>query len=85
MGAIDDADETYLNGKQIGKFGEFPPAKVTAYDLPRLYEFKPELLQETNVIAIRVSDWGGGGGIWKGPVGVGSMKELTTAIKLGIR
>jgi len=85
MGAIDDADETWLNGKQIGNLGVFPPAKITAYDLPRLYEFDPQLLQETNIIAIRVSDWGGGGGIWKGPVGVGTMKELTTAIKFGIQ
>lgn len=79
MGAIDDADETYLNGKKIGATGEFPPASVTAWDRPRVYEFDPALLAPTNVLAVRISDWGGGGGIWKGPVAVGPAAELRTA------
>ena len=83
MGAIDDADETFLNGQRIGATGEFPPAQVTAWDKPRLYEFDRSLLAETNVLAVRVSDWMGGGGIWKGPVAVGPAAELRTAAALG--
>ena len=82
MGAIDDADETYLNGTRIGAMGEFPPAKVTAYNQPRVYEFDRGLLSETNVLAVRVSDWMGGGGIWKGPVAIGPASELHTAARL---
>ena len=82
LGAIDDADETFLNGKRIGAMGEFPPAKITAWDQPRIYEFDRSLLAETNVLAVRVSDWMGGGGIWKGPVAVGPAAELHTAAKI---
>ena len=80
--AIDDADETFLNGQRIGASGEFPPAKVTAWDQARVYAFDATLLAETNVLAVRVSDWGGGGGIWRGPVAVGPAAELRTAVEL---
>ena len=83
MGAIDDADETFLNGTRIGATGKFPPAQATAWDKPRVYEFDRSLLAETNVLAVRVSDWMGGGGIWKGPVAVGPAGELRTAARLG--
>lgn len=82
LGAIDDADETYLNGRRIGATGEFPPAQVTAWDRPRVYEFDRSLLAETNVLAVRVSDWTGGGGIWKGPVAIGPAGELRAAAGL---
>lgn len=82
MGAIDDADVTYLNGKKIGASGLFPPEEVTAWDQPRLYPFDPSLLRTSNnVIAVRVSDWGGGGGIWRGPVAVGSESEFRLMMK----
>ena len=83
MGAVDDADETFLNGTRIGATGEFPPAQVTAFERPRIYEFDRSLLAETNVLAVRVSDWTGGGGIWKGPVAVGPAGELKAAARLG--
>lgn len=76
FGAADDADETYLNGKLIGQSGIFPPDKVTAWDRPRVYEIGPGQLLGTNVLAVRISDWGGGGGIWKGPVAIGPAAEL---------
>jgi broad specificity phosphatase PhoE len=82
LGAVDDADEAFLNGRKIGAMGEFPPAQVTAWDQPRVYEFDSSLLTETNVLALRVSDWGGGGGIWKGPVAIGPAAELRTAAEI---
>lgn len=80
MGAIDDADETFLNGQKIGASGQMSPVRQTAWDQVRAYEFSPVLLQGENVIAIRVDDWGGGGGIWRGPVAIGpaaALKSLT--------
>ncbi len=83
MGAIDDADETFLNGVKIGAMGRFPPEQVTAFSEPRIYEFDRGLLAETNLLAVRVSDWMGGGGIWKGPVAIGPARELRAAAALG--
>ncbi|HPF99576.1 MAG TPA: histidine phosphatase family protein [Kiritimatiellia bacterium] len=77
MGAIDDADETFLNGQKIGASGKLSPVRETAWDQVRAYEFSPALLlQGENVIAIRVDDWGGGGGIWRGPVAIGPAAAL---------
>ena len=76
IGAVDDADETYLNGKLIGATGVFPPAEQTAYNQPRLYAFPAESLRATNVLAVRVGDFGGNGGIWRGPVAIGPVEEL---------
>ncbi|MBN1384558.1 MAG: histidine phosphatase family protein, partial [Elusimicrobia bacterium] len=81
MGAIDDADVTYLNGKKIGELGKFPPDKITAYKKSRIYEFPSELLGRHNVLCVRVSDWMGGGGIWKGPVAVGPVDELNLSVE----
>jgi hypothetical protein len=81
LGAIDDADETYLNGRKIGQTGKFPPDKETAYNTPRVYEFDRALLVEDNVLAVRVGDWGGNGGIWREPVAVGPAAELRDVIE----
>lgn len=76
IGAVDDADETYVNGKRIGATGESAPAEKTAYNEPRLYRIPRELIKEDNVLAVRVSDFGGNGGIWRGPVAIGPLDEL---------
>jgi cephalosporin-C deacetylase len=68
LGMIDDADETYFNGIKIGVTGKFPPESVTAYDVPRNYSVPYSLIRwdAPNVIAVRVADWGGGGGLYAG-------------------
>ncbi len=68
LGKIDDADETYFNGVKVGAMGEFPPAKVTAWDVDRVYIVPKNLINwdKPNVIAVRVADWGGGGGLYAG-------------------
>lgn len=65
LGAIDDADEVYLNGKLIGKSGEFPPHYSTAWNWSRDYIVPLELIRQNaeNVIAIRVYDAEGDGGL----------------------
>ncbi|MFB6342766.1 sialate O-acetylesterase [Saccharicrinis sp. FJH62] len=57
LAKIDDQDITWINGKEIGKTNE--------YNLDRIYKIEPGVLHEgDNVIAIRVLDTGGGGGIY---------------------
>jgi sialate O-acetylesterase len=65
LGNIDDADEVYLNGKLIGKTGEFPPNYASAYNWSRDYIIPVDLIRENaqNVIAIRVYDSEGEGGL----------------------
>lgn len=57
LGPIDDNDETWVNGEQVGK--------TSQYDLPREYKIRAGLLKAgLNVIAVKVIDTGGGGGVW---------------------
>ena len=57
LGPIDDRDETYVNGVLVGK--------TSVYNEPRMYEVPEGILTAgENVIAIRINDTGGGGGIY---------------------
>jgi sialate O-acetylesterase len=57
LGPIDDADITYLNGRQVGT--------TSAYNEPRHYTLPAEALRPgRNTLAVRVTDTGGGGGIY---------------------
>lgn len=57
LAKIDDWDETYLNGVRIGG--------MDRYTFLRKYAIPAGLLQKgKNVIAVKVTDTGGGGGIW---------------------
>jgi sialate O-acetylesterase len=61
LGTIDDSDTTWVNGHEVGR-------TVLAWNRPRIYEVPPDCLREgPNVIAVRVEDTGGGGGIWGDP------------------
>ena len=68
--------DRYGKSKKIGATGAFPPAEKTAYNEPRLYPIPQELLKEENILAVRVADFGGNGGIWRGPVAIGPADEL---------
>ncbi|MBT8201256.1 MAG: cadherin-like domain-containing protein [Acidimicrobiia bacterium] len=79
MGIIDDADEVYINGILIGASGGFPPNAQTAFFHHRLYAIPDGILnfgREPNLIAVRVRDSGGGGGIARGPLGVFTRDEV---------
>lgn len=57
LGAIDDADTTWVNGTQVGA--------TSGWRVPRLYRVPAAVLRPgRNVIAVRVLDTGGNGGIW---------------------
>ena len=63
LGPIDDADITWVNGVEIGR--------TNNYSLPRVYDVPARALHAgRNVIAVRVEDTGGGGGIWGDSAGV---------------
>jgi hypothetical protein len=72
LGMIDDVDEVYVNGQLIGSTGSFPPAYSSAYDVQRSYSIPQEVLESNkdNVIAVRVFDDHGVGGIANGSVGI---------------
>lgn len=78
LGFIDDADQTFLNGHEIGRTGGFPPNFDSAWDVPREYYPADGLLRwgATNVVAVRMYDGTGGGGFYKGPVGLFSKARL---------
>ncbi|MDZ7291793.1 MAG: sialate O-acetylesterase [candidate division KSB1 bacterium] len=75
LGPIDDADVTYFNGVQIGAtniWNQHRHYRVPA-DLPKI---------GNNVIAVRVLDTGGGGGLYGKPETLNLLKDSTQAIPL---
>jgi len=75
---IDDSDEIYINGKLIGRTGEFPPQYVSGYHYNRKYIISKSILNfsGTNTISIRVFDGGGKGGVIHGPVKIGINEDI---------
>ncbi len=56
LGPVDDCDETFVNGQPVGK--------TCGWETPRVYAVPAGLLHEgDNLIAVRVTDTGGDGGI----------------------
>ncbi|MEO9806212.1 MAG: beta galactosidase jelly roll domain-containing protein [Reichenbachiella sp.] len=72
LGFIDDVDETFLNGRLVGRTGRFPPRFRTAYNSNRKYFLSNELInfEGDNVIAVKVYDEYKNGGIVKGKPGI---------------
>ena len=60
MAKIDDEDTTYVNGVQVGT--------NTIWETSRIYKIPTGVLKEgKNVIAVRITDYSGGGGIYGDP------------------
>ncbi len=76
LGYIDDVDQSFLNGVEIGHTGTFPPHSVTEYRTLRRYILPKNLLRRKNILRIRVYDSGGPGGIYEGPFGIYTLREL---------
>ena len=56
LGQVDDADVSYVNGREVGR--------TNSYSAVRVYRVPAEALRAgRNVIAVHVTDMGGGGGI----------------------
>jgi hypothetical protein len=77
LGRIDDCDEVYINGKLIGSTGGMPPHYFTAFSINRIYLVPTEYLVKgkSNVIAVRVFDEGGVGGILGKAAGIYSYAD----------
>ena len=68
LGAVDDVDVTYFNGVEVGRTGSTPGDTQGHSDTIRRYEVPAEHVRwdAENVIAVRVFDNGGDGGLHKG-------------------
>jgi alpha-L-fucosidase len=71
MGKIDDCDTTYVNGQKVGSGGKFPPDFQTAWSDLRHYIVPAKVVNfgGDNVVAIRVYNHTGDGGLYSGPLG----------------
>lgn len=84
LGRIDDFDVTYLNGQLIGQTDDGRDfGQSQSYQAIRIYPIPKGLLKEKgyNTIAIKVIDIGLEGGIYSGPVGIVSEKDVTRMIR----
>lgn len=83
LGKIDDYDYVYLNGELIGSVfqldhdGEYSREGME-YRARRIYAIPEDLLKtrDRNVLAIRVYDGQSRGGIYEGPIGIMTAKEM---------
>jgi alpha-L-fucosidase 2 len=65
LGRIDDCDETFLNGARVGRSGSLPPKVRTAWQAERRYRVPAKHVRHGgyNLLAVRVYDNGGNGGM----------------------
>ena len=86
LGRIDDADQVYLNGRFINGLGFLEPGafsvanELREYILPKDFCF----YGKKNLIAVRVYDHKGCGGIYDPPVGIYSNPEFSRLLKMDI-
>ncbi len=71
-GRIDDFDQTYINGQQVGSTNDGKPyGRSQSFSQLRKYRIPASVLKPgENVITILVHDMGNVGGIYEGPVGI---------------
>ncbi|WP_420582330.1 beta galactosidase jelly roll domain-containing protein [Reichenbachiella sp.] len=84
LGRIDDFDVTYLNGQKIGEtYDDRGFGDSRSYQKIRVYPIPKGLLHKNgkNTIAVKVEDIGLEGGIYSGPVGIVSEKDVTRMIR----
>jgi hypothetical protein len=65
LGLIDDADVTYVNGKEIGRKGDLDNKVLSAWNVHRRYVCPRELVRfgQTNTLAVQVKNFTGLGGL----------------------
>lgn len=68
LGKIADVDAVYFNGELIGQTGNFPPDSVLMTSAVREYDIPARfiLAGRHNVVAVRVWNAGGHGGLFEG-------------------
>lgn len=79
LGKIDDCDEVYINGNYIGLVKNLIDVNDnTRYNELRVFYISGNLFvpNKINILAVRVYDSGGWGGIYEGPVGIMNQKAF---------
>jgi sialate O-acetylesterase len=83
LGKIDDLDETYLNGRRIGRTGTITSndeqyIRGDEYNTLRAYTIPNEILGSggENTLAVRVYDGRLHGGIYRGPLGIATRERF---------
>lgn len=86
LGYIDDVDVTYFNGSKVGATGSMPPDYSMAYDRHREYRVPTEWVRwgQANVIAVRVYDGEGNGGLCRGSFAL-KLPEFDDLVKVHFR
>ncbi len=77
-GRVDDVDEVFFNGEKVGTNGAMPPLfGAPASRVRRPFVVEPDQIYfgEYNLIAWRVYDHGGEGGILSGPVHLSRLED----------
>ncbi|TRX61192.1 glycoside hydrolase [Fulvivirga sp. M361] len=79
LGYIDDADEVYINGELIGFSGVMPPRYRSAYNAQRSYVIPGSVINYAgeNLIAVRVFDSQGEGGMVDGELGIYPVEDFS--------
>jgi hypothetical protein len=76
LGKIDDADQTFFNGRLIGQSGSFPPDFKTKWQEDRVYiiPVNEVLWDKENVIAVRIFSPDSWVGMYQGPYKYGPIQ-----------
>ncbi len=79
FGAVNDAYELFVNGESVSFFGD---ANISFAGKPSFSKVSDKLKYgESNLIAVKVNDWGNSGGLWRLPVIVTTDKVETELFK----
>jgi DUF1680 family protein len=76
LGKIDDADQTFFNGRLIGQSGSFPPDFKTKWQEDRVYimPVNEVLWDKENVISVRIFSPDSWVGMYQGPYKYGPLQ-----------
>ncbi len=76
LGQIDDADIVYFNGKEIGH--------TSGWDVQRVYAIPFDIINwdKENLIAVRVEDTGGGGGMYAGLYQIEPFNKIANIVEM---
>ncbi len=86
LGPVDEIDDTFFNGVRIGGLGSFAEGVVDYWDDPREYRIPGRLvLAGDNVLAVRVVDTKGAGGLWGGAPEAMMLEPAAGALSSGDR
>lgn len=81
LGKIDDKDETFFNGRQIGQTGDINGEYTNDrdYQMFRGYFIPKDAIKynSDNIIAVRVYDGFQDGGIYSGPIGITTRERYS--------